>query len=89
MVAGILTLILGENEIVDKVFGGLAVIVPAVAYCIVEGSIDRTNVKTVVEATKDTAEKLGASDKVTDIFNSFGDVVDAVLPEEEKKTDDQ
>lgn len=87
MIAGILTLILGENEIFDKVFGGLAVIVPAVAYCIVEGSIDRTNAKTVVDATKDTAEKLGASDKVTNVFNSLGDVIDAVLPED--KTDDQ
>lgn len=87
MIAGILTLILGENEIVDKVFGGLAVIVPAVAYCIVEGSIDRTSAKTVVDATKDTAEKLGASDKVADVLYSFGDVIDAVLPED--KTDDQ
>ena len=71
-IAGIITLIIGENEMVQIVAGALMTIVPTIVYCIMEGTIDAKSVKTIADATADAAEKLGADKKVVDTIEQVG-----------------
>ena len=71
-IAGIITLIIGENEMVQIVAGALMTIVPTIVYCIMEGTIDAKSVKTITDATADAAEKLGADKKVVDTIEQVG-----------------
>lgn len=73
-IAGIVTMIIGENELVQIIAGAAMTIVPTVVYCIMEGTIDAKSVQTIVDATADAAEKLGASETVVDIIESAGGI---------------
>ena len=73
-IAGIVTLIIGENEVVQIVAGAAMTIVPTIVYCIMEGAIDAQSVKTITDATADAAEKLGATEKVVDAIEQVGEV---------------
>ena len=73
-IAGIITLIIGENEIVQIVAGALMTIVPTIVYCIMEGTIDAKSVKTITDATADAAEKLGADKKAVETIEQIGEV---------------
>ena len=73
-IAGIITLIIGENEVVQIVAGALMTVIPTIVYCIMEGTIDAKSVKTITDATVDVAEKLGADDKVVDAIEKVGEV---------------
>lgn len=73
-IAGIITMIIGENEIVQIIASALMVVVPTVVYCITEGVIDAKSVATIVDATADAAEKLGADEKVVDAIEKVGEV---------------
>lgn len=73
-IAGIITLIIGENEVVQIVAGALMTVIPTIVYCIMEGTIDAKSVKTITDATVDAAEKLGANEKVVDAIEQVGEV---------------
>lgn len=78
-IVGIITMIIGENEIVQTVASALMVIIPTIVYCIMEGVIDAKSVATIVDATADAAEKLGADEKVIDAIESVGETVEIIV----------
>lgn len=73
-IAGIITLIIGENETVQIIAGAAMTVVPTIVYCIMEGTIDAKSVKTITDATANAAEKLGADEKVIDTIERVGEV---------------
>ena len=73
-IAGIVTMIIGESEVVQTIAGAAMTIVPTIVYCIMEGAIDARSVKTITDATADAAEKLGADKKVIDTIEQVGEV---------------
>ena len=78
-ITGIVTLIIGENEILNIISSALMVIVPTVVYCITEGVIDAKSVKTIGDVVVDTAEKLGANEKVVDVIEEIVDVGEQIV----------
>lgn len=77
-ITGIITMLIGENEIVQIIAGAAMTIIPAVVYCITEGVLDAKSVKQIVDATTDAAEKLGASDEVIDVIEKVGEIGDSL-----------
>lgn len=73
-IAGIITAIIGENETVQIIVGAAMTIIPTIVYCITEGVLDAKSVKTIVDATADAAEKLGADEKVVDVIEQAGEI---------------
>ncbi len=73
-IAGIITAIIGENETVQIIVGATMTIIPTIVYCITEGVLDAKSVKTIVDATADAAEKLGADEKVVDVIEQAGEI---------------
>lgn len=73
-IAGIVTMIIGDNEVVQIIAGALMTIIPTIVYCITEGVVDAKSVKTITEATVDVAEKLGANEKVVEAIEQVGEV---------------
>ena len=84
-IAGIVTLIIGDNAIVDIVASALMVVVPTIVYCITEGVIDAKSVKTITETVVDTAEKLGVDDNVIDAIEKVGEIGEILIDETTKK----
>ena len=78
-ITGIITLIIGENELVNIISSALMVIVPTIVYCITEGVIDAKSVKTIGDTVVDTAEKLGADKKTVDIIEEIIDVGEQIV----------
>ena len=78
-IAGIVTLIIGENETVGIIAGAAMTIVPTIVYCVMEGTIDSKSVQTVTDATKEAAEKLGADGKVVDVIEHAGEIGETLL----------
>ena len=83
-ITGIITMIIGENEIVQIIAGAAMTVIPAVVYCIIEGVLDAKSVMSITDAIVDAAEKLGASDNVIDTIENIGDIGE-VLTEEDKE----
>ena len=77
--AGIITLIIGENEAVQVIAGAAMTIVPTIIYCIMEGVIDAKSVKTIAEATADAAEKLGADEMIVDVIEQAGEIGESLI----------
>lgn len=75
-IAGIVTLIIGDNAVVDIIASALMVVVPTVVYCITEGIIDAKSIKTITDATADAADKLGASDKAIETIEQIGEIAE-------------
>ncbi len=73
-IAGIVTICVGDNEVVQVVAGAAMTIIPTVIYCLMEGIVDAKSIKTITEATADAAEKLGADDKTVDVIEQIGAV---------------
>lgn len=73
-IAGVITMIIGDNEVVQIISGAAMTIVPTVVYCLMEGVIDAKSIKTITNATADAAEKLGVDDKVVDAIEKVGEV---------------
>lgn len=80
-IAGIITLIVGDNEVVQIVASALMTIVPTVVYCVTEGIIDAKSVKTITEVVADTAEKLGASEEQVEKIEQIGALGEALVEE--------
>ena len=74
-IAGLITLIIGENEIVQIIAGAAMTILPTIIYCIMEGVIDAKSVKTITDATVDAAEKLGANETVVEVIEQVGEII--------------
>lgn len=85
-IAGVITLFIGENEIVDTIAGMAMTVIPTIVYCLTEGYVDAQSVKTVTQATADAAEKLGASSQAIDAIEKVG-AVGEVLADEEVAND--
>lgn len=81
-IAGVITLVVGESEVVQTIAGALMTIVPTVVYCLMEGFIDAKSVKTITDATVDIAEALGADDKTVDLIETAGKVGEALTGDE-------
>ena len=77
-IAGIITMIVGENEIVQLIAGAATAIIPTIVYCIMEGKIDAESVKTIADTTVDTAKKLGVEEKVVDAIEQAGEIVESL-----------
>ena len=73
-IAGIVTMIIGDNAVVDIIASALMIVVPTIVYCIMEGVIDAKSVKTITETVLDTAEKLGADEKTIDAIEKVGEI---------------
>ena len=71
-ITGIITLFIGENEVVQTIAGAAMTIVPTVVYCLMEGTIDAKSLQAITDATADAAEKLGASDGLVDTIEQIG-----------------
>ena len=85
VVAGIVTMIIGDNEIVQIIAGAAMTIVPTVVYCIMEGMVDAKSVDSIADATADAAEKLGVKDNVVDMIEQAGDVIESLVETEKKE----
>ena len=81
-IAGIITVCIGENEVVTVIAGAAMTIVPTMAYCIVEGVIDAKSVGVITDATVDAAEKLGASDDVVEVIEQMGTIGETLVDTE-------
>ncbi len=73
-IAGVVSLIAGDNEVVQIIASAAMIIIPTVVHCIIEGTIDAKSIKTITEATTDAAEKLGANDETVDVIEQVGAV---------------
>ena len=85
-IAGICALIFGESHVVNTVTGAMMVIVPSVAYCIMEGRIDAESAKSIGSAITDAAQKLGANDKTLEALEKVNTAATSLLSEPEKTT---
>ena len=81
-IAGLITLVVGENETVQIIAGAAMTIVPTIVYCVMEGTIDAKSVKTVTDATKDAAEKLGANKKAVNVIEQAGEMGEILIKDE-------
>ena len=79
---GIITLCIGESEVVEVIAGAAMTIVPTIVYCIVEGKVDAKSVATITSATSDAAEKLGADESVVNTIEQIGSVGEVLVEEE-------
>ena len=86
-IAGIITLCVGDNEIVQIVAGAAMTIVPTVVYCLMEGIIDAKSVKVITDVAADAAEKLGADNAVVDVIEQVGAVGETLVGEEAEKSE--
>lgn len=81
-IAGIITLFVGDNEVVQVIAGAAMTIIPTVVYCLMEGIVDAKSFKVITEATADAAEKLGADEKTVNMIEQVG-AVGEVLTEDD------
>ena len=81
-IAGIITLFVGDNEVVQVIAGAAMTIIPTVVYCLMECIVDAKSVKVITEATADAAEKLGADEKTVNMIEQVG-AVGEVLTEDD------
>lgn len=88
-IAGILTLIFGQNETIEIIFCGLAAVLPPLVYCLVEGSVDKERAKTVINGIQDTAKKLGSTEAVDTILYGVEDMAESILDDESEASDDE
>ena len=78
-IAGIVTLFVGDNEVVQIIASALMVVVPTIVYCIMEGTIDAKSIKTITDTVADTAEKLGVPEEKVDVIEQAGEVFEFIV----------
>lgn len=81
-ITGIITMIIGDNEVVQIISGAAMTIVPTIVYCIMEGVIDAQSVKAITDATADAAEKLGAKEEVVETLEQIGKMGEILIETE-------
>lgn len=82
-IAGIITMIIGNNAAVQTIAGAAMTIVPTVVYCLMEGVIDAKSIQTITIATADAAEKLGATEATVNVIEQMGAVGEALTETDE------
>lgn len=82
-ITGIITLCVGDNEVVKVISGAAMTIVPTVVYCLMEGMIDAKSIKTITEVAADTAENLGADNATVDVIEQVGAVGEVLVDDSE------
>lgn len=82
VISGVITLCIGESEIVEVIAGAAMTVVPAVVYCCMEGKVDAESAKTIAHSVKNAASELGASEKTVDTIDRLGALGEAILGEE-------
>ena len=82
VIAGMITLVVGESEVVKVISGAAMTIIPTVVYCLMEGVIDAKSIKTITEVAADAAEKLGADESTVDVIEQAGAVGEALVGDE-------
>lgn len=87
-ITGIITLCVGDNEVVKVISGAAMTIVPTVVYCLIEGMIDAKSIKTITEVAADTAEKLGADNATVDVIEQVGAVGEVLVDDSEADVSD-
>lgn len=83
-ITGIVTMIVGDNEVVQIIAGAAMTIIPTIIYCIMEGVIDANSVKVITDATIEVVEKLGADDKIKDTIQSVGEIGEILTEDKEE-----
>ena len=78
-IAGVITLFVGNNEVVEIIASALMVVLPTIVYCVTEGVIDSKSIKTLTDTVVDTAEKLGASEEKLDVLEKIGEVGEVLV----------
>lgn len=78
-ITGIITMIVGESEIVNTIASALMVVIPTVVYCITEGVIDAKSVKTITDTVVETAEKLGVNESTVEIIETIGEAGEKIV----------
>lgn len=84
-IAGVITLFVGDSEIVKTIAGAAMTIIPTVVYCLMEGAIDAKSVKTITDATVEAAEKLGADENAVDTIKQIGAVGEIMVDTDDCK----
>ena len=84
-IAGLITLFIGDNEVVKTIAGAAMTIIPTVVYCLMEGVIDAKSVKTITDAAVDAAEKLGADEGTVEVIEQIGAVGQIIVDEDDGK----
>ena len=84
VIAGVITLFVGNNAIVQTIASAAMVVLPTVVYCIMEGTVDAKSVKVITEATADAAEKLGATEAQVNIIEQMGAVGEVLTDDTEE-----
>lgn len=82
VISGVITLCIGESEIVEVIAGAAMTVVPAVVYCFMEGKVDAESAKTIAQGVKNAATDLGAPEKAIDTIDRIGALGEAILGEE-------
>ena len=80
-IAGVITLFVGNNAVVETIASALMIVVPTIVYCITEGVLDKESIKTITEVAVDTAEKLGVPEEKVEVIEKIG-AIGEVLTEE-------
>ena len=83
-ITGIITMVIGENEVVQIIAGTAMTILPSIIYCIMEGVIDAKSVKEITNATLDAANKLGAKDTVKEVIEQVGEITENLVEEDKE-----
>lgn len=83
-VAGILTMIIGNKETVYAVVGAGMSIIATVAYCIIEGVLDRASLCEIKNASKDIAEAFDAPQAAVDGIENAAEVIDVLISSDEE-----
>lgn len=71
-VAGIITLLTGNNAMAQTITGAVMTILSTVIYCLVEGVLDAKSMKRITNTIADTAEKLGADENAVRAIEQLG-----------------
>lgn len=81
-IVGIITMFVGDSEVVNVIAGAAMTIIPTIVYCIVEGVVDAKSVGIIVDATIDAAEKLGADENTVGVLEQMGTVGEILVEDE-------
>lgn len=79
VIGGFVVMFVGQEGYVNTIIGGLGVVIPAVAYCIVEGRIDEKSVKTISDTALDVAKDLHVSKEVKETVERIGDLAEVIV----------
>lgn len=83
-IVGIITVFIGDNEVVNVIAGAAMTIIPTIVYCIVEGVVDAKSIETITNATADAAEKLGADETVVNTIEQVGNMGEILVGDTEE-----